>query len=537
MTKARDLSKLLSTSNGKIAGSNLDVSFENISDTGTEGTKVATGTTAQRGSTTGQWRYNTTTNFFEGRAASGSFLSLEPSPTVTSVDVSEVASAGGGNQTIVVTGTNFSTGGTISFIGTSASFNASTTTFNSGTQLTAVAPKASFLNAQEPYKVRFTSTSGLIGTSSTGLINVDSAPTFNVASGSLGILYDTGRASTNLTAVTATDADGDSITFAVHSGSIPSGLTFNSNGTFSGTASAVGSNTTSSFTIRATAGGKTSDRAYTIEVKAPTTTAFSYTGSDQSFTVPSGVTSLVFAMWGAGSAASTAGSSYGGGGGYGTGTLDLTGITTIKIVTGQGGTYGTLAGGRGSGGGYSGIFNGSVTHGNAIAVVGGGGGGANGTSEDGGAGGGLNQNGTTGNSNGATHTQRGGQGATTSAGGAAGYNYYNNAQSGSALTGGDGAQPNAGYRTYGGGGSYGQGGDPGAGAGGGYYGGGGSDANTSAGGGSGYANTSIVSSITTSTGNKGSGTAVGTSDALYISGINSGNTNSSGDNGYVVFKY
>jgi hypothetical protein len=41
MTKARDLSKLLSTANGKIAGANLDVSFENIADTGTEGTKVA----------------------------------------------------------------------------------------------------------------------------------------------------------------------------------------------------------------------------------------------------------------------------------------------------------------------------------------------------------------------------------------------------------------------------------------------------------------------------------------------------------------
>ena len=64
MTKARD-SKLLSTSNGKIAGE-FDVSFENISDTGTEGTKVASGTTAQRGSTTGQWRFNSTTGFFEG---------------------------------------------------------------------------------------------------------------------------------------------------------------------------------------------------------------------------------------------------------------------------------------------------------------------------------------------------------------------------------------------------------------------------------------------------------------------------------------
>ena len=66
MARNRDISKLLSTSNGKIAGANLDVSFENITDTGTEGTKVASGTTAQRGSTTGQFRFNSTTGKFEG---------------------------------------------------------------------------------------------------------------------------------------------------------------------------------------------------------------------------------------------------------------------------------------------------------------------------------------------------------------------------------------------------------------------------------------------------------------------------------------
>ena len=114
MTKARDIA---------------DFKFENITDTGTEGTKVAAGTTAQRGSTTGQWRYNSTTGFFEGRGAS-SFNSLEPTPTVASVDDTEIDSAGGGNQTIVVTGTNFSSGGTITFVGTSAEFDASTTTFN-----------------------------------------------------------------------------------------------------------------------------------------------------------------------------------------------------------------------------------------------------------------------------------------------------------------------------------------------------------------------------------------------------------------------
>ena len=45
MTKARDLANFNPT---------------NISDTGTEGTKVASGTTAQRGTTAGQIRFNST---------------------------------------------------------------------------------------------------------------------------------------------------------------------------------------------------------------------------------------------------------------------------------------------------------------------------------------------------------------------------------------------------------------------------------------------------------------------------------------------
>ena len=45
MTKARDIA---------------DFKFENITDTGTEGTKVALVATAQRGSTQGQIRFNST---------------------------------------------------------------------------------------------------------------------------------------------------------------------------------------------------------------------------------------------------------------------------------------------------------------------------------------------------------------------------------------------------------------------------------------------------------------------------------------------
>ena len=275
MTKARDLSKLLSTSNGKIAGSNLDVSFENISDTGTEGTKVASGTTAQRGTTTGQWRYNSTTNFFEGRAASGDFLSLEPTPTVASVDVTEVDSQAGGNQTIVITGTNFTSGAVAAFIGSSANFNASTTTVDSATQITAVAPKSSFLNAQEPYKVKVTSATGIAGTSATGLINVDTSPTWSTASGQIGGSVVEGISAS--TTVSATDVDGDTIAYSVQSGSLPSGLSLNSSsGVISGTPSSVSSDTTSSFTLRATANTKTVDRAFNIIVKESIISNHSY---------------------------------------------------------------------------------------------------------------------------------------------------------------------------------------------------------------------------------------------------------------------
>ena len=135
MTKARDLADIAGAiANDKIPSNKLDVSFENISDTGTEGTKVASGTTAQRGSTTGQWRYNTTTGFFEGRNVSGNFSTLEPSPTVTSVDISEVDSQAGGNQTVIITGTNFNTGDVCSFVGSDGTtVTASTTTVNSAT--------------------------------------------------------------------------------------------------------------------------------------------------------------------------------------------------------------------------------------------------------------------------------------------------------------------------------------------------------------------------------------------------------------------
>ena len=238
----------------------------NIVDSGTEGTKVASGTTAQRGSTTGQWRFNTTTGYFEGRNNSGEFSTLEPTPTVTGVDVSEVDSQAGGNQTFVISGTNFSSGAVASFVGSSANFNATSTTIDSTTQITAVAPKASFLNAQEPYKVKVTSTSGVSGMSGSGLISVDTSPTWTTSAGSLGSILD--NATGNHFTVAASDPNSDTIAYSLQSGSL-AGLSLNSStGVISGDPTDVTSDTTNSFDLRATANGKTVDRSFSYITQA-----------------------------------------------------------------------------------------------------------------------------------------------------------------------------------------------------------------------------------------------------------------------------
>ena len=100
----------------------------------------------------------------------------------------KVDSQAGGNQTIVITGTNFQSGATVNFVGNAGTdFNASTVTVNSATQITAVAPKSSFLNAQEPYGVKVTNASGLSATLASQ-INVDNAPSWSTASGNLATI-------------------------------------------------------------------------------------------------------------------------------------------------------------------------------------------------------------------------------------------------------------------------------------------------------------------------------------------------------------
>jgi|6_EtaG_2_1085325.scaffolds.fasta_scaffold08659_3 hypothetical protein len=503
-----------------------DLKHKNLVDKGTIGTTVATGTTAQRGSEVGQFRYNSTTGKFEGKNASA-FISIEATPTVTSIDDTEVDSAGGGNQTIVITGTNFSTGDVASFVGSSANFNAATTTIDSATQITAVAPKSSFLNAQEPYGVRVTSAGGLQGNLASQ-INVDNAPTWTTASGNLGSIQDTATG-THFT-LAASDAEGDTVAYTETGGTNITGAGMalaSATGIISGDPTDVAANTTVSFDVRATAGGKTSDRTFNIIITPPpklfigsTGTVFSTSGNSASkstygyetITVSEDM-SVYVDLWGAGGGTSTDTSAtnnptYGSAGGHAYGQITLLNGTTYVLLIGRGGRPSTTDrmfpdGGnmdnannnRGSGGGSTrfGLYtqsgfnltNSDSDYNNTNAVyqlIAGGGGGGSYYATWGGTPGGYG-GGTDGAAGGGYYDDDGsvspGSGASQSAGGAGGYNgRLDDGTAGAKYSGGEGTGTGGGGGYYGGGGSAG------------YY--------THAGGGSGFINSS--SGLLTNTG-------------------------------------
>jgi len=79
------------------------------------------------------------------------------------------------------------------------------------------------------------------------------------------------------------------------------------------------------------------------------TNIFTYTGSDQTYTVPVGTTSITVTMWGAGGGGNN---NLGGPGAFVSGTLSVTAGQTLKVIVGQGGPVNT-ASVYGGGGGSS----------------------------------------------------------------------------------------------------------------------------------------------------------------------------------------
>lgn len=244
-----------------------DFKNKNTQFTGTEGIKVPVGTTGQRGSITGQLRFNSTSGLAEYYNGSN-FVNIEGTPIVSSISPTAINTATDSlPQNITITGVNFQSGATVTFRDSGGTdVNSPTVTFNSGTSLTAAVPNTVSV-AQQPLDVIVTNPTGLIA-SLTDALQLDAAPTFTTNAGNLGTIFDAQDA--NHFTIAATDPDGGTVTFAETGATNLSGagLAISSAGVISGNPNDVSSDTTVSFDIAATDNeSNVTTRSFNIIVK------------------------------------------------------------------------------------------------------------------------------------------------------------------------------------------------------------------------------------------------------------------------------
>lgn len=223
------------------------------------------GTTAQRPGTpgTGNIRYNTTTGFAEVYTAGGWGTFGAQPPSISSV----LPSTFNGEQGTVFTinGADFTADATVKFVDNAGTeYSSLIVTFISPNQLTATTPQ-DFTVAQEPLDVKVLQSSGQI--TKTDCIDCGGTPTWTTAAGTLSTLIYPVDTSVS-TSVLATDPDsGSTISYAVTTGALPSGMSINtSTGAITGTvANPAASSVTTSFDITASDNaGNTSIRTFNI---------------------------------------------------------------------------------------------------------------------------------------------------------------------------------------------------------------------------------------------------------------------------------
>ncbi len=231
-------------------------------------------------------------------------------------------------------------------------------------------------------------------------ITSNAAPAWQTASGSLGTYNDGSSVSISLSATDTTD----SVTYALSSGALPSGLILSSSGVISGTAPETSG--TSTFTVSASDGLNSISREFSITINVANVN----------------IDYLVVAGGGGGGLGNGSYREGGGGGGAGgviSGTLTRTAGSTYLVTVGSAGIGRTAAQGLGQGGdGGNSIFS-SYT-----AIGGGGGGREDGNGRAGGSGGGAGCQGSSGGAGTSGQGNNGGAGyigTHASAGGGGGY--------------------------------------------------------------------------------------------------------------------
>jgi hypothetical protein len=317
-----------------------DFTGKNRKFTGTKGIVTPKGTTGQRvGAESGELRFNTTTELMEYYDGN-SWKPIDAPPTISSVSTSDsvgtnnILNADGSTlHTITITGGNFSLNPTVKFIGsTGTEYTAGNINRVSASSITCTTLNT-MGTTDDPYDVRVTNTSSLTATLDDAF-SYNASPVFTVASGTLGEVYNGQTISGTTFNAGATDAEGNTITFTIISGSLPgSGLTISSStGAITGTLSGTPSLGNYPFVVRASTTEGVVERQFSIQVTAfPFITATGGTvTTDGDYKVHSFTGPGTFTVTGAGTPAGSntvqtmivagggaGGPRYGGGGGGG----------------------------------------------------------------------------------------------------------------------------------------------------------------------------------------------------------------------------
>ena len=399
-----------------------DFTGKNRRFTGTDSVTISSGTTGERVDGAAKIRFNTSTNLMEYYSGTD-WKAIDSPPIVNNFEVdggSTVTSAtvnneAGGTFEFTINGSSFdTTSATVQFIGTSGAeetINTQSITRNSTNLLTVTVTASDFDTSNSPYTLRVTNGSGLAANLE-GAVSADiDAPTFTNAENTTVVIYDSQRSSGTIAADDLCGAS-NAASFAVQSGSLPSGFTLNtSTGAITwSSAGAVGSDTTTTFTIRATSSeGGTADRQFKITVKAPVVESFTSTGA-QTFSVPTGISTVKVLVAAGGGGGTNRGGAGGAGGLVIHSTYPVTpgGSVPLSVGAGGNGPGNTTGDTPPAGSGQNSVFG-------AITASGGGGGGghARNGSPGGSGGGGGRDGGPDGTS--------GGPGSQSPSGGGTGY--------------------------------------------------------------------------------------------------------------------
>jgi len=322
---------------------------DNVELSGTEAARMPVGTTAQRANAqSGDIRFNSNLSlmeYYDGTL----WKAIDSPPTISSISPSTFSATG---DTITVSGSNFQTGVNVTLIASDGTtYTPDSVTRVSSSSITFDISSSISADEADPWDVKVENSSGLAVTSNDAL-TLAGTISLNTAAGSLGTVYDTQRSSLSYNlGVTDSSSESDvSFTYSVSSGALPGGLSLNtSTGAVTGTATAVGSDTTSNFTITYVGAdasdssyAPTAGTAYSLTIAAPVITSYTSIASG-TFTVPSGI-SAVDVLVVAGGGAGARYTSGGGGGLIYRPAFPVTPGGTVSYTVGGGGTSGNEQG-------------------------------------------------------------------------------------------------------------------------------------------------------------------------------------------------